>query len=41
MKLSPLIETFIAGINDVDDVMTEWNGFVAQQEAAEKSTVLK
>lgn len=26
-----LIETFIAGINDVDDVMTEWNGFVAQQ----------
>jgi len=26
-----LIETFIAGINDVDDVMTEWNGFVAQR----------
>ena len=26
-----LIETFIAGINDVDDVMNEWNGFVAQQ----------
>lgn len=26
-----LIETFIAGINDVDDVMIEWNGFVAQQ----------
>jgi len=26
-----LIETFIAGINDVDDVVTEWNGFVAQQ----------
>ena len=26
-----LIETFIAGVNDVDDVMTEWNGFVAQQ----------
>jgi len=26
-----LIETFITGINDVDDVMTEWNGFVAQQ----------
>lgn len=26
-----LIETFIAGINDVDDVMIEWNGFVAEQ----------
>lgn len=26
-----LIETFIAGINDVDDVMFEWNGFVAKQ----------
>lgn len=26
-----LIETFIAGINDVDDVMNEWNGFVGQQ----------
>ncbi|WP_424768009.1 type I restriction endonuclease subunit R [Paenibacillus sp. sgz302251] len=26
-----LIETFIAGINDVDDVLIEWNGFVAQQ----------
>lgn len=26
-----LIETFILGINDVDDVMNEWNSFVAQQ----------
>jgi len=26
-----LIETFIAGINDVDDVLNEWNGFVVQQ----------
>lgn len=26
-----LIETFIAGINDVDDVLNEWNDFVAQQ----------
>ena len=26
-----LIETFIAGINDVDDVMTEWHSFVAQE----------
>ena len=26
-----LIETFIAGINDVDDVMTEWRSFVAEE----------
>ena len=26
-----LIETFIAGINDVDDVMAEWQGFVAAE----------
>ena len=26
-----LIETFIAGINDVDDVMTEWRAFVAEE----------
>ena len=26
-----LIETFIAGINDVDDVMTEWHDFVVEQ----------
>ena len=26
-----LIETFIEGINDVDDVMTEWHDFVAEQ----------
>lgn len=26
-----LIETFIEGINDVDDVMTEWHYFVAKQ----------
>jgi type I restriction enzyme R subunit len=26
-----LIETFIAGINDVDDIVNGWNGFVAQQ----------
>ena len=26
-----LIESFIAGINDVDDVMNEWQTFVAQQ----------
>lgn len=26
-----LIETFIAGINDVDDVMTEWRSFVSEE----------
>ena len=26
-----LIETFIAGINDVDDVMTEWRSYVAAE----------
>ena len=26
-----LIETFIAGINDVDDVMLEWRSFVAEE----------
>lgn len=26
-----LIENFIAGINDVDDVMSEWHGYVAEQ----------
>ena len=26
-----LIETFIAGINDVDDVMVEWRSFVAEE----------
>ena len=26
-----LIEAFIAGVNDMDDVMASWNSFVAQQ----------
>ena len=26
-----LIETFITGINDVDDVMNEWHEFVVEQ----------
>lgn len=30
-----LIETFIAGINDIDDVMLEWRDFVAQQKERE------
>ena len=36
-----LIETFIAGINDVDDVMNEWNGFVAQQREDDLVALIK
>ncbi|WP_367272348.1 type I restriction endonuclease subunit R, EcoR124 family [uncultured Dysosmobacter sp.] len=30
-----LIENFISGINDVDDVMTEWNSYVAEERERE------
>ena len=36
-----LIETFIAGINDVDDVMTEWHGFVAEQREKELAQIIQ
>lgn len=36
-----LIETFIAGINDVDDVMIEWNGFVAEQREQDLMTIIQ
>ena len=36
-----LIENFIAGINDVDDVMTEWNGYVAEQREADLKPLLR
>lgn len=36
-----LIETFIAGIIDVDDVMNEWNGFVAQQREHDLITLIQ
>ena len=36
-----LIETFIAGINDVDDVMIEWNSFVAQQREQDLVTLIQ
>ena len=36
-----LIENFIAGINDVDDVMTEWNGYVAEQREADLEAIIK
>ena len=36
-----LIESFIAGINDVDDVMLEWNSFVARQREQDLVTLIQ
>jgi type I restriction enzyme R subunit len=36
-----LIETFIAGINDVDDVMAEWHGFVAEEREKELTQIIQ
>ncbi len=36
-----LIETFIAGINDVDDVLIEWNNFVAEQREKDLEELIK
>lgn len=36
-----LIETFIAGINDVDDVMTEWHDFVSIEREKELSQIIQ
>ena len=35
-----LIETFIAGINDIEDVMLEWREFVAKQKELELATII-
>ena len=35
-----LIETFIAGINDVTDVMVEWRSFVAEQREKDLTTII-
>ena len=35
-----LIETFIAGINDVDDVLLEWREFVIKQKEAELAVII-
>ena len=35
-----LIESFIAGINDVDDVMAEWQTFVAEQRENDLSDII-
>ena len=36
-----LIETFIAGINNVEDVMTEWHGYVAEKREEELVQIIK
>ena len=36
-----LIESFIAGINEVDDVLDEWNSFVAKQREDELLSIIK
>ena len=36
-----LIETFIAGINDMDDVMAEWSGFVAAEREKELVQIIQ
>ena len=35
-----LIETFIAGINDVDDVMDGWHDFVAEQREQDLTAII-
>ena len=36
-----LIETLIAGVNDVDDVMTEWHDFVSAQREKELAQIIQ
>lgn len=36
-----LIENFIAGINDVDDIMTEWNNYVAAQRDQQLTVIIE
>lgn len=36
-----LIETFISGINDVEDVMDEWHGFVAEEREKELTHIIR
>jgi type I restriction enzyme R subunit len=35
-----LIETFIAGVNDVSDILTEWRHFVAEQKETELVAII-
>ncbi len=36
-----LIEAFIAGINDVEDVMSEWNDYVSKQREADLAQIIQ
>lgn len=36
-----LIETFIAGVNDVDDILGEWNDFVAKEREKELVQIIR
>ena len=36
-----LIETFIAGINDVEDVMAEWHEFIAEERERELIAIIQ
>jgi type I restriction enzyme R subunit len=36
-----LIESFIAGVNDVDDVMEEWQAFVAKEREKELVDIIR
>ena len=36
-----LIENFIAGINDVDDVLTEWRSFIAEEKEKQLVQIIK
>ena len=36
-----LIESFIAGVNEVDDVMSGWNAFVAKQREEELAAIIR
>lgn len=36
-----LIETFISGINDVDDVMNEWNSYVAEERERQLMQIIR
>lgn len=35
-----LVETFISGINDVEDVLTEWHRYVAEEKEKELSAII-
>lgn len=35
-----LIDNFIAGVNDVDDVMAEWHAYVAEEKEKELATII-